>query len=164
MRDPAHEEPGDHGASAVPDAPPEVWTGRATNRVQWLLACAGAACLALGIELAVGSIWTSGFAPLLMSVVGCIAVGLLMLFGTLAFVHVAVKVDKDFLEVRCGHLGLPRRHIPLSHVVARTSRRASHRGSGAAGATAGGPRRARPSWSGAARAWCSAWATATSSR
>lgn len=120
MRDPAHEEHGGNvrdGENAAPDAPPEVWTGRATNRVQWLLACAGAACLALGIELAVGSMWTSGFAPLLMSVVGCIAVGLLMLFGTLAFVHVAVKVDKDFLEVRCGHLGLPRRHIPLSHVV-----------------------------------------------
>ncbi|QEV16764.1 hypothetical protein [Streptomyces alboniger] len=114
MKDPAREE---HGERAVTDGRPEVWTGRATNRVQWLLASAGAACLALGIALAVGSMWTSGFAPLLMSVVGCIAAGLLMLFGTLAFVHVAVKIDKDFLEVRCGHLGLPRRHIPLSHVV-----------------------------------------------
>lgn len=114
MKDRAHEE---HGERAVTDGQPEVWTGRATNRVQWLLACAGAACLALGIALAVGSVWTSGIAPLLMSVVGCIAAGLLMLFGTLAFVHVAVRVDKDSLEVRCGHLGLPRRHIPLSHVV-----------------------------------------------
>ncbi|MGW2225230.1 hypothetical protein [Streptomyces kanamyceticus] len=111
MRDHAPEE------RATADSPPDVWTGRATNRVQWLLACAGAACLALGIELAVDSMWTSGVAPLAMSVVGCIAVGLLMLFGTLAFVHVAVKVDKDSLEVRCGHLGLPRRSIPLSHVV-----------------------------------------------
>jgi len=56
-------------------------------------------------------------AALAMSVVGCIAAGLLVLFGTLAFVHVAVKVDKDSLEVRCGHMGLPRRRIPLSHVV-----------------------------------------------
>jgi hypothetical protein len=52
-----------------------------------------------------------------MSVVGCIAAGLLILFGTLAFVHVAVRVDKDCLEVRCGHIGVPRRRIPLSHVV-----------------------------------------------
>ncbi|MET7361239.1 hypothetical protein ABZS76_22720 [Streptomyces sp. NPDC005562] len=105
------------GERAASDGPPEVWTGRATNRAQWLLACAGAACVALGIELAVDSMWTSGIAPLVMSVVGCIAVGLLMLFGTLAFVHVAVKVDQEVLEVRCGHLGLPRRLIPLSHVV-----------------------------------------------
>jgi len=96
---------------------PEVWTGRATNRVQWLLALVGAACLALGIELAVDSAWSSGLAPLVMSVVGCIAAGLLVLSGTLAFVHVAVKVDKDCLEVRCGHIGLPRRRIPLDHVA-----------------------------------------------
>ena len=96
---------------------PEAWTGRATNRGQWLLAAAGAACIALGVELAVDSTWTSGFAPLLMSVVGCIAAGLLVLFGTLAFVHVAVRVDGDCLEVRCGHMGLPRRRIPLAHVV-----------------------------------------------
>ncbi|WP_405884867.1 hypothetical protein OG762_42890 [Streptomyces sp. NBC_01136] len=96
---------------------PDVWTGRATNRVQWLPALGGAACIALGIELAVDSTWTSGVAALAMSVVGCIAAGLLILFGTLAFVHVAVKVDKDCLEVRCGHIGLPRRRIPLSHVV-----------------------------------------------
>ncbi len=95
----------------------DVWTGRATNRVQWLPALAGAACIALGIELAVESTWTSGVAALAMSVVGCIAAGLLVLFGTLAFVHVAVKVDKDCLEVRCGHVGLPRRRIPLSEVV-----------------------------------------------
>ncbi|NUS27481.1 MAG: hypothetical protein HOV92_25080, partial [Streptomyces sp.] len=67
----------------------DVWTGRATNRYQWLLALVGAACLALGIELAVDSAWTSGIAPLAMAVVGCIAAGLLVLFGTLAFVHVA---------------------------------------------------------------------------
>ena len=95
----------------------EVWTGRATNRVQWLLALGGAACVALGIALAVDSAWTSGIAPLVMSVVGCIAAGLLVLFGTLAFVHVAVKVDGDCLEVRCGHIGLPRRRIPLAHVA-----------------------------------------------
>ncbi|WP_369241020.1 hypothetical protein AB5J56_41365 [Streptomyces sp. R21] len=98
-------------------AHPDIWTGRATNRVQWLPALAGAACLALGIELAVDSAWTGGVAALAMSVVGCIAAGLLVLFGTLAFVHVAVRVDKDSLEVRCGHMGLPRRRIPLSHVV-----------------------------------------------
>ncbi|MFH8619411.1 hypothetical protein ACH4E8_30675 [Streptomyces sp. NPDC017979] len=96
---------------------PEVWTGRATNRIQWLLAIAGAACLALGIELAVVSNWTSGIVPLVMSVVGCVAAGLLMLYGTLAFVHVAVTVDGDAVEVRCGHIGVPRRRIPLSHVV-----------------------------------------------
>ncbi|EST20179.1 hypothetical protein [Streptomyces roseochromogenus] len=96
---------------------PEVWTGRATNRIQWLLALVGAACMALGIELAVDSAWTSGIAPLAMSVVGCIAAGLLVLFGTLAFVHVDLKLDRESLEVRCGHIGLPRRRIPLSHVA-----------------------------------------------
>ncbi|MBC9725376.1 hypothetical protein [Streptomyces sp. TRM68367] len=96
---------------------PDVWTGRATNRVQWLLALIGAACLALGIELAVDAPWTDGIAPLVMAVVGCIAAGLLVLFGTLAFVHVALRVDKECLEVRCGHIGVPRRRIPLSHVV-----------------------------------------------
>ncbi|MFE1953448.1 hypothetical protein ACFW9D_23615 [Streptomyces sp. NPDC059524] len=95
----------------------DVWTGHAHNRVQWLLALGGLACLALGIELAVDSSWATGIAALAMSVVGLIAVGLLILFGTLAFLHVAVKVDKDHLEVRCGHVGLPRRRIPLDHVV-----------------------------------------------
>ncbi|MFF7331314.1 hypothetical protein ACIQU5_18210 [Streptomyces sp. NPDC090306] len=95
----------------------DVWTGRATNRVQWLLALVGAACVALGIELAVVSAWTSGVTALAMSVVGCIAAGLLVLFGTLAFVHVALRVDDDSLEVRCGHIGLPRRRIPLDHVA-----------------------------------------------
>ncbi|MGC5363545.1 hypothetical protein ACPXCE_17990 [Streptomyces sp. DT24] len=101
----------------VSGAHPAVWTGRATNRVQWLLAAAGAACLALGIELAVDSSWSGGSVALLMSVTGCVAAGLLMLFGTLAFVHVAVRVDGDALEVRCGHMGLPRRRILLTHVV-----------------------------------------------
>ncbi|MEU5513850.1 hypothetical protein [Streptomyces griseoaurantiacus] len=107
MRDHPH---GDHRH-------PDIWTGRATNRVQWLAALAGAACLALGIELAVDSAWESGVAALAMSVVGCIAAGLLILYGTLAFVHVAVKVDGECLEVRCGHIGVPRRRIPLSHVA-----------------------------------------------
>ncbi|MEU9987514.1 hypothetical protein AB0E10_12000 [Streptomyces sp. NPDC048045] len=96
---------------------PDVWTGRATNRIQWLLALVGAACMALGIELAVESAWTSGIAALAMSVVGCIAAGLLVLFGTLAFVHVDLKLDKESLEVRCGHIGVPRRRIPLSEVA-----------------------------------------------
>ncbi|MCF1592886.1 hypothetical protein [Streptomyces muensis] len=96
---------------------PDVWTGRATNRVQWLLALVGAACMALGIELAVDSPWTGGVAPLVMAVVGCIAAGLLVVFGTLAFVHVALRVDHECLEVRCGHIGVPRRRIPLSEVV-----------------------------------------------
>ncbi|MEV5597785.1 hypothetical protein [Streptomyces sp. NPDC052496] len=130
MRDHAHEgaaAPDEHGGPAGdgggsgshrdPAAAPEVWHGRATNRAQWLLAGIGAACLALGIELAVDSAWTSGLAPLVMSVVGCVLAGLLVLFGTLAFVHVAVRVDQDCLEVRCGHMGLPRRRIPLDHVV-----------------------------------------------
>ncbi|GGT51047.1 hypothetical protein [Streptomyces purpureus] len=95
---------------------PEVWTGRATNRIQWVLAGAGAACIALGVQLAVDSQWTSG-AALLMSVIGCVAAGLLMLFGTLAFVHVAVTVDRHALEVRCGHMGVPRRRILLDHIV-----------------------------------------------
>ncbi|MBB4893712.1 hypothetical protein FHS39_002743 [Streptomyces olivoverticillatus] len=96
---------------------PAVWTGRATNRVQWLMAGVGAACLALGIDLAVDSAWTAGLAPLVMAVVGCVAAGLLMLYGTIAFVHVAVRVDKDTLEVRCGHIGVPRTRIPLAQVV-----------------------------------------------
>ncbi|MFF7451486.1 MULTISPECIES: hypothetical protein [unclassified Streptomyces] len=108
MRDHPHGEKTPH---------PDVWTGRATNRVQWLLALSGAACMALGIELAVDSAWTSGIAPLAMAVVGCIAAGLLVLFGTLAFVHVALKVDAESLEVRCGHMGLPRRRILLSNVA-----------------------------------------------
>jgi hypothetical protein len=118
MRDHPHDE-----STPLPDVPhrdaphPDVWTGRATNRFQWLLALVGAACMALGIELAVDSAWTSGIAPLVMAVVGCIAAGLLVLFGTLAFVHVDLKLDKESLEVRCGHIGLPRRRIPLAHVA-----------------------------------------------
>ncbi|MFB7331344.1 hypothetical protein FNH09_44745 [Streptomyces adustus] len=100
------------------DAPhPDIWTGRATNRFQWLLALGGAACMALGIELAVDSAWTSGTAALAMAVVGCIAAGLLVLFGTLAFVHVDLKLDRESLEVRCGHIGVPRRRILLAHVA-----------------------------------------------
>jgi hypothetical protein len=81
--------------------------------VQWLLALVGAACMGLGIELAVDSAWTSGIAPLVMAVVGCIAAGLLVLFGTLAFVHVALRVDEEHLEVRCGHITY------ISHVTPR---------------------------------------------
>ncbi|MGW6567710.1 hypothetical protein [Streptomyces sp. NPDC054975] len=100
------------------DAPiPEVWIGRATNRLQWVAAVAGAGCMALGITLAVDSPWTSGVAPLLMAVIGCVAAGLLVLFGTLAFVHVEVKVDDQALEIRCGHIGVPRRRILLSQVA-----------------------------------------------
>ncbi|GAA2303214.1 lipoprotein [Streptomyces hawaiiensis] len=108
-----------HGENA-PHPHTDVWTGRATNRVQWLLALVGAACMALGIGLAVDSAWTSGIAPLVMAVVGCIAAGLLVLFGTLAFVHVALRVDEEHLEVRCGHIGVPRRRIPLSSVAGAT--------------------------------------------
>ncbi|MFC0602638.1 hypothetical protein [Streptomyces palmae] len=103
--------------SGVGEPPPPVWTGRATNRVQWPLAALGAACVALGVELAVDSSWASGLVPLLMSVIGCVAAGLLIIFGTLAFVHVAVRVDADALEVRCGHIGVPRRRIPLRQVA-----------------------------------------------
>ncbi|WP_433548833.1 hypothetical protein ACQPZG_30075 [Streptomyces sp. CA-294286] len=104
-----------HDESAA--APPTTrWTGRATNRAQWLLSAAGAGVLALGIELAVGSSWVSGIVPLVMAVVGCLLVGMMVIFGTLAFVHVRVTVDDQALEVRCGHMGLPRRRIPLSHV------------------------------------------------
>ncbi|MFJ4201124.1 hypothetical protein ACIP2Y_16035 [Streptomyces sviceus] len=109
MRDHPH---GEHSSHHT-----DVWTGRASNRIQWLLALGGAAIVALGIELAVDSAWTSGVAPLVMSVVGCIAAGLLVLFLTLAFVHVALRVDMDSLEVRCGHIGVPRRRIPLAHVA-----------------------------------------------
>ncbi|MBH5333839.1 hypothetical protein IHE55_03070 [Streptomyces pactum] len=112
MRD--HREDLARGATEVP---PPVWTGRATNRIQWLLAVLGAACVALGVDLAVDPAWSSRPAPLLMSVIGCVAAGLLVLFGTLAFVHVAVRVDADGLEVRCGHIGVPRRRIPLHLVV-----------------------------------------------
>ncbi|MEU3174398.1 hypothetical protein [Streptomyces sp. NPDC007000] len=96
---------------------PYVWTGRATNRMQWLPALIGAACTALGIVLAVDPAWSNGTVPLAMAVVGCIAAGLLVLFGTLAFVHVALRVDEENVEVRCGHIGVPRRRIPLSHVA-----------------------------------------------
>lgn len=96
---------------------PEIWTGRATNRIQWLFAVVGVACVALGVELAIQSSWEAGVVALAASVVGCVAAGLLILFGTLAFVHVAVKVDHEHLEVRCGHAGLPRRRIPLTHVT-----------------------------------------------
>ncbi|MFC5801842.1 hypothetical protein [Streptomyces formicae] len=108
--------PSDEGQAA--GSLPPIWTGRATNHIQWALAAAGAGCMALGIELAVDSPWTSGTVPLLMSVIGCVAAGLLMLFGTIAFVHVAVTVDRDAVEVRCGHMGVPRRRIPLATVVA----------------------------------------------
>ncbi len=96
---------------------PDVWTGRATNRLQWAPAAAGAACVALGVELAVELSWASGTAALLMAVIGCVAAGLLVLFGTLAFVHVELTVDPHALEVRCGHMGVPRRRIPLDTVV-----------------------------------------------
>ncbi|MGW1770417.1 hypothetical protein [Streptomyces sp. NPDC002104] len=96
--------------------PGPLWTGRASNRVQWLLAAAGAAFLALGIELAVDYAWDAGVVALLMAVIGCLAAGLLVLFGTLAFVHAAVTVDAEAVEVRCGHIGLPRRRIRLTDV------------------------------------------------
>ena len=89
----------------------QVWTGHASNRFQWLLAAAGAACMALGIELAVTAPYTSGTVPLVMSVVGCIAAGLLVLFGTVAFTHVRVNVDREGLQVLCGHIGVPRRRF-----------------------------------------------------
>ncbi|AXK36627.1 hypothetical protein DVA86_32695 [Streptomyces armeniacus] len=96
---------------------PALWTGHARNRLQWPLATLGAGCLALGIVLAVTTAWTHNVVPLLMSVIGCVAAGLLMLFGTLAFVTVRVRVDHEALEVRCGHAGLPRRRIRLADVV-----------------------------------------------
>lgn len=98
--------------------PGPFWTGRASNRVQWLLAGAGAAFLALGIEIAVDYAGDAGIVALLMAVIGCLAAGLLILFGTLAFVHVAVTVDAEAVEVRCGHIGLPRRRIRLTEVEA----------------------------------------------
>ncbi|CAL9369089.1 hypothetical protein SUDANB120_00826 [Streptomyces sp. enrichment culture] len=97
--------------------PGPLWAGRASNRGQWLLALAGAAALALGIQLAVASSWGTGTVALLMAVVGCIAVGLLILYGTLAFVYVAVTIDAEALEVRCGHIGLPRRTVRLADVT-----------------------------------------------
>ncbi|NSC20280.1 hypothetical protein FM076_03245 [Streptomyces albus subsp. chlorinus] len=96
----------------------EVWSGRATSRLQWALSALGAGCLALGIELAVDPSWSGGLVPLVMSVAGCISTGLLILCGTLAFVHVEVRLRDDTLEVRCGHAGVPRRRIHLRDVVA----------------------------------------------
>jgi hypothetical protein len=84
--------------------------------MQWVLAAAGAACLALGILLAVEGTDPSGIAPLVMAVVGCLAVGLLVLFGTIAFTHVHVRIDRDAVHVRCGHIGVPRCRIPLDEV------------------------------------------------
>ncbi|WP_329459231.1 hypothetical protein [Streptomyces sp. NBC_01497] len=95
----------------------EMWSGRARNRVQWLLAACGAGCIALGVGLVVNANWTSGVAALLIAIIGCFAAGLLVLFGTLAFVHVGVRIDEECLEVRCGHMGVPRRRIPLAQVV-----------------------------------------------
>lgn len=106
----------EHSRARPPSA--VVWTGRATNRLQWLLATLGAGCLALGIALGFRTAWALDSAPLLMSVVGCVAAGLLGLFGTLAFVHVQVSVDSEALEVRCGHAGLPRRRILLGEILA----------------------------------------------
>ena len=148
MRDHPHGEHAPHPhRTSGPAAPPTGSSGC------WR-SC-GAACMALGIELAVDSAWTSGIAPLVMSVVGCIAAGLLVLFGTLAFVHVALQVDKECLEVRCGHIGVPRRRIPLvQRRRRRRSSRTSPRATGAAGATAGGPRRAPRSSYDVVRAWC----------
>src|SRR5262249_10339517 len=94
----------------------QEWTGRASNRIQWVLAAAGAACLALGIDLAVGGPRTSRLLPLVMSGVGRRRVGLLVLFGTIAFTHVHVRVDYDAVPGRCGHIGVPRRRIPLEEV------------------------------------------------
>ncbi|MEW1860391.1 hypothetical protein OG896_03835 [Streptomyces sp. NBC_00669] len=95
----------------------QVWTGRASNRMQWVPAAVGAACVALGISLAVeGPGPTASLVPLVMSVVGCLAVGLLVLFGTVAFTHVHVRVDRDAVQVRCGHIGVPRRRIPMGEV------------------------------------------------
>ncbi|KRV48208.1 hypothetical protein AQ490_25730 [Wenjunlia vitaminophila] len=103
---------------ALPKDTAEVWTGRATSRVQWLLAVVGAACLALGIVLVVGYTWEGNITPWVMSVAGCFTAGLLVLAGTLAFVHVAVRVDRDGLEVRCGHFGLPRCRFRWEEVAA----------------------------------------------
>lgn len=117
MDDHPREEGARPDAAPGPDPVPEVWTGRARNRLQWPLAALGAGCLALGIVLAVQTAWSHSAAPLAMSVVGCVAAGLLMLFGTLAFVTVRVSVDSEALEVRCGYAGVPRRRIPLHQVV-----------------------------------------------
>lgn len=94
----------------------QEWTGRASNRIQYALAAVGVACMALGILLAVEGTDRTGAAPLVMSVVGCLAVGLLVLFGTVAFTHVHVRIDHEAVHVRCGHIGLPRRRIPLDQV------------------------------------------------
>ncbi|MFD6225458.1 hypothetical protein ACFWFZ_01020 [Streptomyces sp. NPDC060232] len=97
--------------------PGPLWTGRASNPMQWLFAAVGAACVALGVELAVDNAWTSGFIPLLMAVTGCLAAGLLIVYGTVAFVHVSVTIDAESLLVRCGHVGFPRRRIELTDVA-----------------------------------------------
>jgi hypothetical protein len=105
------------GPDMVPGkAAPEVWTGHATNRALWLAAAAGAACVALGVELAVDWHWGPGLAPLVMSVVGCVAAGLLVFLGTMAFTRVRVRIDRETLEVRCGYVGVPCRRIPLTEV------------------------------------------------
>lgn len=97
--------------------PSENWTGHATSRLQWGLAGIGVAFVTLGILLTLDTSWNQGSAPFLMAVIGCFAAGLLALFGTLAFVRVRVHVDARAVEVRCGHMGLPRRRIPLGKIV-----------------------------------------------
>jgi len=120
-------EDGQEGRS--PDAPvfgrptpprPLLWVGSASNRHQWLLAAVGAACVALGVLVAVTVPNTDGPAAWVMTVAGCLAIGVLLLGGTLAFVHVHVRIDREALEVRCGHVGLPRRRILLREVVSVT--------------------------------------------
>jgi hypothetical protein len=101
----------DQGAPSAP-----LWTGTAHNRNQWLLALVGAGCLALGVLVAVTVPDTDGPAAWVMTVAGCLAIGLLLLFG-LAFVQVQVRIDREALEVRSGHVGLPLRRIPLRDVV-----------------------------------------------
>lgn len=110
-------DPHHRGSADAGGAHRAVWFGHATNRMQWVLAATGAACLALGIRLAVQAPWATDPVPLVMAVVGCLAAGLLILFGTLAFVHVGVRIDHRGVRVRCGPVGVPRRHIPFDEIT-----------------------------------------------
>jgi hypothetical protein len=92
-----------------------IWQGGARNRLQWVASLLGAGVVALGVfialEPAVDVLATN------LAVAGCLAAGLLVMAGTIAFAKVRVRIDGECVEVRCGHLGLPRRRIPLKQVL-----------------------------------------------
>lgn len=102
------------GATRTEGSGAVLWQGHAHNRLQWLLSLLGFGVIALGILIAVEP--ARDLVATVAAVAGCMAVGLLVLAGTLAFTRIQVRIADEYLEVRYGHLGRPRRRIPLSQV------------------------------------------------